>query len=161
MTSGGYASPNSILTSFSNNTGSTIEQLSISFDYERYRINTSAASISFYHSTDGATWTAATGGNSGAFSTGSSSYGFTTLVSSMSKSVTLTSLNLSPGSAFYLRWNFSTGASNSQGLGLDNFSLTASAVPEPSTYAAMAGAASLLGAFWRRRRQRKLSSPAT
>ncbi|MBM3854465.1 MAG: PEP-CTERM sorting domain-containing protein, partial [Verrucomicrobia bacterium] len=87
--------------------------------------------------------------------TGSSSYGFTTLVSSQSRSVTLSSLDLNPDSAFYLRWHFNTTGSNSQGLGLDNFSLTASAVPEPSTYAAIAGAAALLGAAWHRRRLRR------
>ena len=155
MTSGSYNSPNSILAQFSNNTGLTIDQLSISFDYERYRINTAAASVSFFHSSDGTNWTAATSGDSGAMSTGTSSYGFTTLVSSDSKTVTLTSLNLDPGAAFYLRWNFSTTGANSQGLGLDNFRLTASAVPEPSTYAAIAGAVALLGAAWHRRRQQR------
>ena len=134
-------------------TGSTIDQLNLSFDYERYRINTAAASINFFHSTDGTTWTAAPGGDSGAFSTGTSTYGFAPLISSDSKSVTLTALNLSPGSAFYLRWEFDTTGMNSQGLGLDNFSLTASAVPEPSTYAAIAGAAALIGASWHRRRR--------
>lgn len=155
MTSGSFASPNSILAYFSNDTGALIDQLNVSFDYERYRINTAAATISFSHSTDGANWTAAPDGDSGAFSTGTNAYGFATLVSSMSKSVTLTSLNLTPGSAFYLRWNFNTTGGNSQGLGLDNVSLTASAIPEPSTYAALAGAAALLGASWQRRRQHR------
>ena len=99
-------------------------------------------------------WNAATSGDSGPLSTGTSSYGFTTLVSSDSRTVTLTSLNLDPGAVFYLRWNFSTTGANSQGLGLDNVRLTASAVPEPSTYAAIAGAGALLGAAWHRRRQK-------
>jgi hypothetical protein len=155
MTSSGYASPNSILASFTNSTGSTIHELTISFDYERYRLNTAAASISFSYSTDGSNWISASAGDSGAFSTGSSSYGFTTLISSQSRSVTLSSLDLNPDSAFYLRWHFNTTGANSQGLGLDNFSLTASAVPEPSTYAAIAGATALLGAAWHRRRPRR------
>ena len=75
-------------------------------------------------------------------------------MSSLATSVTLTSLNLSHGSEVYLRWSFNTNGANSQGLGLDNFSLTASAVPEPSTYAAIAGAAALFGAMWHRRRRR-------
>lgn len=154
MTSSSFASPNSILAHFSNDTGSTIDQLNISFDYERYRINTAVASISFYYSTDGASWAAAASGDSGAFSTGASTYGFTTLVSSVSSSVTLTSLNLSPAADFYLRWSFNTIGTNSQGLGLDNVSLSASAVPEPSTYAAISGVVALLGAGWHRRRQR-------
>jgi hypothetical protein len=156
MTSGSYASPNSILAHFSNNTGSAIDQLSVSFDYERYRINTAPAAVSFLYSTDGATWIAAPGGDSGAFSTGASAYGFGTLVSSVPASVTLSALNLGPGADFYLRWIFATNGSNSQGLGLDNFSLTASAVPEPSTWAAIAGVTALLGAIWQRRRQRRV-----
>lgn len=41
-------------------------------------------------------------------------------------------------------------------VALDNFAYTAtaSAIPEPSTYAAMAGGAALLGAMWQRRRRR-------
>lgn len=153
MSSSNYASPNSILAYYSNDTGSVIDQLIVAFDYERFRVNTASATITFSHSTDGTNWTAAPGGDSGAFSTGTSTYGFTTLVSSLSKSVTLSSLNLAPGSAFYLRWNFTTTGGNSQGLGLDNVSVTVSAIPEPSTYAALAGAAALLGAAWHRRRR--------
>lgn len=152
MTSSGYASPNSILLDVRNSTGSTINTLSLSFDYERYRINTAAASISFFYSTDGTNWTAATAGDSGALSTGASSYGFSTLISTHTQSVTLSSLNLSSGSDIYFRWNFNTTGSNSQGLGLDNFSITASAIPEPSTYAAILGALSFGYILVRRRR---------
>jgi hypothetical protein len=37
---------------------------------------------------------------------------------------------------------------------LDNFAYTASAIPEPSTYAVCAGTTILIGAWWRRRRAR-------
>lgn len=152
MTSSGYASPNSILANYSNQTGAIIDQLVVAFDYERYRLNTAAAAITFFHSTDGSNWVSAAAGDSGAFTTGASAYGFAPLVSSTSRSVVLDSLALAPGAALYLRWNFNTTGGNSQGLGLDNVSLTASAIPEPSTYALGAGAAALLGAAWRRRR---------
>lgn len=133
MTSGSYGSPNSIMADFTNNTGSTISSLELSYDYERYRINTAAASVSFYYSLDGSTWTLASAGNSGAFTTGSSSYTFSggTVVS---KSFTLTGLSIASGSDFYLRWSFETTGSNSQGIGLDNLSVSASAVPEPYHY---------------------------
>lgn len=165
MSSSGYASPNHLLAHFSNGTGRTITDLSIAFDYERYRLNTAPASITFFHSTDGSTWSAAAAGDSGAFTTGASSYGFATPISSSSHLVTLASLNLAPGADFYLRWQFNTGGANSQGLGVDNFSLTA--IPEPSTYAALGGAAAFAGAWWHRRRrpaapaapQRNHSSP--
>lgn len=155
MTSSGYQSPNNLLAHFSNATGSTITQVTFSFDYERYRLNTSPASISFFYSFDGLNWTAAGAGDSGAFSTGASAYGYATLISSSSRQVTLASLDFGPGASLYLRWQFDTGGANSQGLALDNFSLTATAIPEPSTYAALGGAAALAVATWHRRRPRR------
>lgn len=154
MSSGSYASPSSIMSFYSNTTGSTIDSLAITFDIERYRINTAAASVTFFTSTNGSTWTAQTAGNSGAFTTGTNAYNFTS-GTVISRSVTLTGLGLTNGSSFYLRWNFDTSGSNSQGLGLDNVSLTASAIPEPSTYAAIFGTLALVGTVWHRRRQRK------
>lgn len=107
-----------------NNTGSTITELAIAFDIERYRINAAAANVTFFTSTDGTTWTAQTAGDSGAFATGANAYNFTngTVVN---KSFNLTGLTIGTGAAIYLRWNFDTTGANSQGLGLDNVSLTA------------------------------------
>ena len=124
MTSGGYASPNGVMVQYQNNSGGIISAIAVSFDIERYRINSAAASVTFLVSTDGATWTAATAGDSGAFATGASSYTFTggTIVS---KSFNLTGLSIANGSSIYLKWNFNTTGGNSQGLGLDNVSVTA------------------------------------
>ncbi|MFN7339692.1 MAG: beta strand repeat-containing protein [Opitutia bacterium] len=102
-----------------------IESVTLAFDYERYRINTAAASVTFFYSTDGSTWTAATAGDSGAFATGASAYNFTTGTVVSKSGISLTGLNLSSDSTLYFRWNFNTSGSNSQGIGLDNFSLTA------------------------------------
>lgn len=124
MTSGSYGSPNSVMAHYINNTGGFITDLAISFDIERYRINTAAAAVTFFTSTDGSTWTAQSAGDSGAFSTGSSAYNFTT-GTVVSKSFSLTGLSISTGSPIYLRWNFNTTGSSSQGLGLDNVSVAA------------------------------------
>ncbi len=124
MTSGGYASPNSVMAYYQNNTGSTITSLAISFDIERYRINSAAAAVTFFTSTDGSTWTAQAAGDSGAFATGTSAFNFTT-GTVVSKSFSITELSIASGSPIYLRWNFNTTGSNSQGLGLDNVSVTA------------------------------------
>lgn len=124
MTSGGYASPNSIMAYCQNNTGTTMSAVTIAFDYERYRVNTAACSVTFFYSTDGSTWTAATAGDSGAFATGTSSYTFTG-GTTVSKSFTLSGLSVASSGALYLRWNFNTTGTNSQGVGLDNFSITA------------------------------------
>ena len=124
MTSGSYASPNGVMVQYQNNTGGTISALAVSFDIERYRINSAAASVTLVTSTDGTTWTAASAGDSGAFTTGTSSYTFTggTVVS---KSFNLTGLSIASGGSIYFKWNFNTTGGNSQGLGLDNVSVTA------------------------------------
>lgn len=124
MTSGGYASPNSIMAYYQNTSGAQINDITIAFDYERYRINTAACAITFFTSTDGTTWTAQTAGDSGAFTTGASAYDFNT-GTVINKSFTLTGVNIPNGGNFYLRWNFNTTGTNSQGVGLDNVVVTA------------------------------------
>jgi hypothetical protein len=124
MTSGTYASPNSLMVHYRNTTQSQINDLILSFDYERYRINNAACSITFFTSTDGSSWTARTAGDSGDFSTGTSAYNFSS-GTVVSRSFTLESLNIPNNGDIYLRWNFNTTGANSQGVGLDNFSITA------------------------------------
>ena len=56
---------------------------------------------------------------------------------------------------FYM-WN-SEGAAGTGGLQGDlSFNGTLSAIPEPSTYAAIFGTLALVGTVWHRRRQRKV-----
>lgn len=124
MTSGSYASPNSIMAEYENNTGGTITALAIAFDIERYRVNSAAAAVTFFVSTDGSSWVENTDGASGAFSTGTNTYTFSS-GTTVSRSFNITGLSLANGSKYYLRWNFNTTGGNSQGLGLDNVSLTA------------------------------------
>ncbi|MDB6025515.1 MAG: non-specific endonuclease, partial [Verrucomicrobiales bacterium] len=130
MTSGTYASPNSIMSGFYNGTGSNIVALTLSFDIERYRINSSAASNTFFLSYDGTNWISYTTGDSGAFSTGTTTHTFTggTVVS---KSFALSGLSITNNGRFYLRWNLGTVGSNSQGLGLDNVVLEATLANPP------------------------------
>lgn len=142
MTSGsGYANPNSILYGITNNTGGLVTSIDIAFDYERYRINSAAASVAFAYSPDGTTWTAFASGDSGAFATGTSSYTFGngTVVSS---SFTLSDLNLANAANFYFRWNFNTTGGNSQGIGLDNVSLTLNSGGGPATFTTWTGTGS-------------------
>src|SRR5688572_21458399 len=99
MSSGSYNSPNSIMAFFQNNTGSTMTSATISFDFERYRINTAACAITFFYSTDGSTWTAAAAGDSGVFTTAANAYTFTggTVVS---KNFTLTGISVANTGSF-------------------------------------------------------------
>jgi hypothetical protein len=128
MTSGGFASPNNLMV-FYKNTNSTdnITQLSIDYKAERYRINTAAASIQFFYSSDGIAWTAVTTGDitNASFPTGASSYSFASPLTITKTGVIISSLSIAPNSDFYLRWNINTTGSNSQGIGLDDVSVTA------------------------------------
>jgi hypothetical protein len=154
MSSAGQASPVSLLAWFQNPLAVPVAQVDLTFDYERYRINTKSAAITFHHSADGVNWTAASAGDSGTFAPGPSAYGFATPVSTVTRSVSLPGLDLAPGGSLYLRWTFDTGGPNSQGLGLDNLSLATTAVPEPAGVALVGGAAAL-GVAWARRRRRR------
>ena len=151
MSSSGHLSPVSLLAWFQNPLEVPVAQVDLTFDYERYRINTAPAAITFHHSADGVNWTAATAGDSGAFAPGPSAYAFATPVSTVARSVSLPGLDLAPGASLYLRWTFDTGGANSQGLGLDNLSVATTAVPEPAGLA-LAGGAAALGVAWARRR---------
>ena len=153
MSSSGHPSPVSLLAWFQNTLEVPVAQVELTFEYERYRINTTPAVITFHHSADGVNWTAATAGDSGTFAPGPSAYGFGTPLTTVARSVSLPGLDLAPGGSLYLRWTFDTGGANSQGLGLDNLSLAATAVPEPAGVALVGGAAAL-GVAWARRRRR-------
>ena len=127
MTSGSYASPSSIMVGYVNNNATAITAVTLAFNYERYRINTAAAAITFFYSTDGSTWTSVTAGDSGAFTTGASAYGFPK--DTINKTgVNITGLSIAAGAKIYFRWYFNTTGANSQGLGLDDFSLSATVV---------------------------------
>jgi hypothetical protein len=125
-----YSSPNSIMAHYQNNTGKLITSITMSFGYERYRINTGGASVTFFTSTDGENWTARTSGDSGPFTTStSSSYTFSS-PTVINRSVTISNLAILNEGNFYVRWVF-THASNttSQGIGLDNVNFTPTANP--------------------------------
>ncbi len=128
MTSGSYASPNSIMAFYRNTNTQDLTDLSISYDLERYRINTASASVQFFYSTDGSTWTAVASGNISAATigtAGASAYSFAPQATFASGSFAISGLSIASGADIYLRWNLNTTGSNSQGIGIDNVSVTA------------------------------------
>jgi hypothetical protein len=132
MTSGSFASPNNLLAFFSNTHATdNITQLTLSYDAERYRINTALASVQFYYSLNGSTWIAVSSGDiaSASFPTGTSVYTHASPLTISVSGISITGLNIAPTSNFYLRWNINTTGSNSQGIGIDNFTLTATHSP--------------------------------
>ncbi|MBC7696436.1 MAG: T9SS type A sorting domain-containing protein [Burkholderiales bacterium] len=135
MTSAGYASPNSIMAFYQNTNAGNLTQLAVSYDLERYRINTTAASVQFYYSLDGSTWIAAAVGDvpAATIGTGVNAYIYAPQATFPVGSFNITGLNISTNGSIYLRWNLNTGASNSQGIGIDNVSVTATFCTPPTT----------------------------
>ncbi len=126
MTSASFASPNNLLGSFSNGGTTNITSLSVAYQAERYRINTAAASVQFHWSTDGVAWTTVPAGDiaTTSFATGASAYGFTPLTIVPVSGINIPALSIPPGGTFYLRWNINTTGSSSQGIGIDDVSVT-------------------------------------
>lgn len=125
--SGTITSPRYILFAFTNNTGQTVGSLSISFDYEKYRSGSRAWDMNFFH---GATATAVTTAATAGDQTYAADANNTTVnnpPTTISKSFNLTGLSIVNGTTYYLAWRYqgNGGSTNAQGLGLDNFSLTA------------------------------------
>ena len=132
MTSGSFANPNNLLAFFSNtHLTDNITEITIAYNAERFRVNTSAASIQFYYSLNGSTWAAVSVGDiaTTSFPTGASSYTFGSPLTINKSGILITGLNIAPSSTFYLRWNFNTTGGSSQGIGIDNFSLVATHSP--------------------------------
>lgn len=131
MTSGSNASPNQVMGYYRNTGATNITALSIGYRGERYRVNTTAASIQFFYSTNGTSWTAVTAGDIAAasFPTASNAYNFASGTVITVSGVSITGLSIIPTGDFYLRWNIATGASNSQGIGIDDVSVTATFAP--------------------------------
>jgi hypothetical protein len=130
MTSGNYASPNSLMVELVNNGTTDVTAFQISYDLFRFRQNTAAHSVQFFYSTNGSTWTAVTAGDAQAMTPGASAYNFLT-PANFGRSTAASSLPFSfsatvtPNSKIYLRWNFNTTGGSSAGLGLDNVNIEA------------------------------------
>ncbi|MGC4041173.1 MAG: YDG domain-containing protein [Flavobacterium sp.] len=127
MSSGSFASPSNLLGFFQNSNAANLISLTVSYDAERYRINSAAASVQFFYSTNGSTWTAVTAGDVAAssFPTGSSAYNFTSGTVVSKTNISITGLNIPTGGAIYLRWNINTTGTNSQGIAIDDITVVA------------------------------------
>ena len=126
LSSSGFTSPRSILFGMTNDTGSTISSLDVGWIYEKYRNGTRAFDWKFYGSTDGSTWTSISGGDK-AYPADSSNATIPIAPSTVSP-LHVTGVSITPGSPYYLRWDYAglAGSSNGQALGIDGFSLVAS-----------------------------------
>jgi hypothetical protein len=153
LTSSSVSSPRAIMFQYTNDSGSSLDSFTASWDYEKYRNGTRQFDWKFYVSADGTNWTAVMGGDQ-TYSSDASNGTQSTAPSTITKSdISLTLASpLASGASLYLRWSYVglAGSSNAQALALDNFSLSATAVPAPGALALL-GAAGLVGGSRRRR----------
>lgn len=128
-------SPWSIVYAFTNNTGSTVTSLDISFDYEKYRSGSRAWDWFFYHSS--AANSAGTNLNDGnqTYTADADNNVVYNPPASISKTFTISGLTITNGSTYYLIWRYTGngGKTNSQILGLDNFSIKLNTTPTDTT----------------------------
>lgn len=127
MTSGSFGSPNNLLAFFQNTNASNLTSLTVSYDAERYRINIADASVQFFYSLNGTTWTAVPTGDipTTSFPTGSNTYNFPTVTVINKTGISITGLNIPTSGSIYLRWNINTVGANSQGIAIDNINAKA------------------------------------
>jgi uncharacterized repeat protein (TIGR02543 family) len=131
LNSGGFSSPRSVLFAFTNNTGSTVTSIDISFDFEKYRSGSRAFNWTFFHgATATAVSTAASSGDQ-SYSADANNTTISNPPATTSKSFSVTGLSIATGSTYYLCWTYTGvgGSSNGQGIGIDNFSITLNGAP--------------------------------
>ena len=128
LNTGSYSSPRAIIVAIQNTGTSNITDLTITFDYEKYRSGSRQFDWTFFHgATATAVNTAATAGDlsSPADAVNTTVYNPPTATA---KTVTLTGLTIAPSGLYYLCWKFTglaAGSTNGQGFGIDNLNLTA------------------------------------
>ncbi|MDN3678262.1 T9SS sorting signal type C domain-containing protein [Flavobacterium paronense] len=126
LTGSSLTSPRNIIIQIKNTGATNITDLAVAFDYEKYRTGTRAFNWTFTH---GATGTAVNTSNA----SGDQAYaadaanGVVNPPTTISKTLNLTGLTIAPNGFYYLCWTLTGvgGATNGQGMGIDNLSLTA------------------------------------
>ncbi|HRH34026.1 MAG TPA: hypothetical protein PKY12_03165, partial [Catalimonadaceae bacterium] len=121
--SGGYSTDRYIVLKFRNNTGSTVRQLDVSFDYEKYRNGQITLTNTFTHGNTSSPSTAEPAGTQVYTSDGNNA--LVNPATTINKSFSLYGLSIPDGSDYYFKWTFAGSAStNAIATGIDNFSVT-------------------------------------
>ncbi len=127
ISSAGYSGQRHIMLQMINNSCSTISQLDVAFNYEKYRNGVLTYDWNLFGSTNGTTWTALASGDKNYPANGENITVHNPPLSSL-VNVSITGLTLTGAASYYLRWTYkdaSLNYQNSMALGLDDFSVTA------------------------------------
>ena len=113
------------------NTGrKNIENLTISYDVEKYRKGNNAAgfTVQMYYSMDGRNWTSAGDAFKTTFATDAVTEGYATVPGDVRNVSAVLNATMQPGVDFYLAWNITVSsgdnAASAMALAIDNFQLT-------------------------------------
>ena len=113
-----------------NNTGSTINDVSFSYDIEKYRSGTRSDDIKLFYGFDGVVWTEIPAGL--AHYDADPATAVVNPPTSIHHSLELSNLNLADQSHLFIRWNYTAVvANNCQALGIDNFQLNVGPLQQP------------------------------
>ena len=147
LNSGTWTSPKGIIFGLTNNTGTTITAFTLTWNDEKYRSGTRQWDWTTGFSTNGGTTYTATATGAQTYAADANNSTVSNPPTQIAKTVTITGLTLANGSSFDLEWILTglLGSTNGQGLGIDDFTLSATltAIPEPSTW--FAGGLTLFG----------------
>lgn len=145
--------PGTLTLRIRNSTGATVGSFDIAYNVYVRNDQGRANSFNFSHSTDGSAFTSESSLNLTSTATADGSPQFV----AQSRSITVSGLSVADGGFFYLRWS---GADVSGGgfrdeFALDDIVITAIGVPvpEPETYALVAGVGLVGFGLWRRTRR--------
>ena len=134
LNTSGYTSPKTIVVAIKNTSGSTINTLDISWNYEKYRSGTRAWDWSFKHGDTSSPTNVLTAGDQSYAADANNTTIFDPPQTTTNKVVKIANLNIAANGIYYLSWTLTgNGASsNGQGLAIDDLSVTPSAVVTPS-----------------------------
>ena len=129
LTTGTATGPGYLYMQLQNNTGVLITDLTINFDYEKYRSGTRAFDLTFQTSTDGTTFGGAIAAGGQSYAADANNTTISNPPTTTGKSVSLLAVNIANGAFYYLRWQYApntgTTYTNAQAIGIDNISVTA------------------------------------
>jgi hypothetical protein len=145
---------------FTNNTGSTLTSLAISYIGEQWRLGFAgrADRLDFQYSTNATSISTGTWTDLDAMdfitpnTTTSGAKDGNNATNRTALSSTISSLSIGAGATIWIRWQDSDAANSDDGLAVDDFSLTPSAIPEPASVSFLAGLLASGSIFARRRR---------